>query len=293
MKALIIGASGLVGSHLMQACHRRGWDVVGTYHNFSQSGLMRLQLTDAADVQSLVQQSQPDVVFLPAFRSNVDYCEQHPDETYQINVAGSLNVARAARDAGAKLVFYSSDYVFNGRGGPYREADEPDPICAYGWQKLEVERKISKLLENFLILRVTVVYGHEAQDKNFVSRLVKTLEGGQVLKVPQDQVGSPTLVDDIAEASCRLVEAGATGIFHVAGPERMSRYQFAVEVARVFGLPAENIVPVTTAELGQAALRPLEAGMVCEQLAKTLNWNLRGVVEGLEYLKQNQAYVSI
>ena len=114
-----------------------------------------------------------------------------------------------------------------------------------------------------------------------------------MLKVPQDQFGSPSLVDDIAEASCRLVEVGAKGIFHVVGPDRMSRYHFAMEVAKVFGLPTQQILPVTTAQLRQEAQRPLEAGMICDRLVQTLNWNLRGTAEGLAYLKQTHAYVSI
>ena len=288
MKTLIIGSSGLVGSHLLQTCQSRGWDVLGTYHTFVQQGLMPLKLTDRDEVRSLIQKSQPDVVFLPAFRSNVDYCEQNPEETYQINVVGCLNVAQATRDVGAKLVFYSSDYVFNGNAGPYLETDEADPICVYGRQKLEVEQKIAELCENYLILRITVVYGYEAQAKNFVVRLITNLKNGQTMKVPQDQVGSPTLVDDIAEASCRLVEAGAIGIFHVAGSDLMNRYQFAVEVAKVFGLSTENIVPVMTSDLGQVAPRPLKAGMKCDRLVKTLNWNLCGVGDGLEYFKQTQ-----
>jgi dTDP-4-dehydrorhamnose reductase len=288
MKTVIIGASGLVGSHLLQTCQSRGWDVLGTYHTFAQPGLIPLKLTDSDEVRSLIQKSQPDVVFLPAFRSNVDYCEQNPEETYQINVVGCLNVAQATGDVGAKLVFYSSDYVFNGNAGPYLETDEAEPICVYGRQKLEVEQKIAELLENYLILRITVVYGYEAQAKNFVVRLITNLKNGQTMKVPQDQVGSPTLVDDIAEASCRLVEAGATGIFHVAGPDLMNRYQFAVEVAKVFGLSTENIVPVMTSDLGQVAPRPLKAGMRCDRLQQTLNWNLRGVVDGLNYLKNAQ-----
>ena len=288
MKTVIIGASGLVGSHLLQTCQSRGWDVLGTYHTFAQPGLIPLKLTDSDEVRSLIQKSQPDVVFLPAFRSNVDYCEQNPEETYQINVVGCLNVAQATGDVGAKLVFYSSDYVFNGNAGPYLETDEAEPICVYGRQKLEVEQKIAELLENYLILRITVVYGYEAQAKNFVVRLITNLKNGQTMKVPQDQVGSPTLVDDIAEASCRLVEAGATGIFHVAGPDLMNRYQFAVEVAKVFGLSTENIVPVMTSDLGQVAPRPLKAGMRCDRLQQTLNWNLRGVVDGLNCLKNAQ-----
>jgi dTDP-4-dehydrorhamnose reductase len=284
MKALIIGASGLIGSHLIQTCQARGWDAIGTYHNFAQPTLSFLELTNVEAVRSLIQTSQPDVIFLPAYLSNVDYCELHPEQTYQINVVGSLNVAIAAREVAAKLVFYSSDYVFNGEQGPYTETDAPDPICIYGQQKLEIEQKISHLWDDFLILRVTVVYGWEAQGKNFVNRLVKSLKSDLTVKVPQDQIGSPTLVNDIAEASCRLVETNAKGVFHVAGTDCIDRYQFALEVAKKFNLPAEQIIPVITSELGQAARRPLKAGMKCDRLKQALEWQPRGTMEGLTFL---------
>jgi len=286
-KILVIGASGLVGSHLRQTCLARNWDVIGTYHNFAQPDLTFLELTDRSAVRSILHTTQPNIVFLPAYRSNVDYCELHPDETYQINVVGSLNVATAAREVGAKFVFYSSDYVFNGENGPYSETDTPDPICVYGDQKLEIEQKIAHLIEDWLILRITVVYGWEAQNKNFVSRLIKTLQNDQMIKVPQDQIGSPTLVNDIAEASCRLVEANANGIFHVAGTGWIDRYQFALEVAKAFNLPTDNIQPVLTAELGQAARRPLKAGMKSDRLNQSIECKFQSISEGLNILRTN------
>jgi len=288
MKALVIGASGLVGSYLIQTCHQRGWQVTGTYHNFAQPNFLPLEITDKVAVRSLLQQLQPNVVFLPAFCSNVDYCEQHPEETYQINVVGCLNVAQATRDVGAKLVFYSSDYVFNGENGPYQETDQPDPICVYGRQKLEVEQKISELLDDYLICRIAWVYGQEEQGKNFVLRVISTLKNNQIIRVPQDQIGSPTLANDIAEASCRLVEVGAQGLFHTTGIDCMNRYQFALKVAEVFGLQTDTLLPVMTSEFNQAAPRPLKCGMRCDRLHQTLNWNSRGVVDGLNCLKNAQ-----
>lgn len=288
MKVLVIGASGLVGSHLLQTCQQRGWNVTGTYQNFAQAGLIHLRITDDVGVRALITEYQPEVVFLPAFISNVDYCEQNPEETYQINVIGCLNVAQATQEVGAKLVFYSSDYVFNGENGPYQETDKPDPICVYGRQKLEVEQKISELLDNYLICRIAWVYGHENQGKNFVLRLISTLTNNQIIRVPQDQIGSPTWANDIAEASCRLLEVGARGMFHTTGIDCMNRYQFALKVGEVFGLQTDTLVPVMTSEFNQAAARPLKCGMRCDRLHQTLNWNSRGVVDGLNYLKNAQ-----
>jgi dTDP-4-dehydrorhamnose reductase len=187
---------------------------------------------------------------------------------------------------GAKLVFYSSNYVFNGENGPYQETDQPDPILVYGRQKLEVEQKISELLDNYLIGRIAWVYGHENQGKNFVLRLISTLKNNQIIRVPQDQIGAPTLANDIAEASCRLVEVGATGLFHTTGSDCMNRYQFALGVAEVFGLQTETLLPVMTSELNQVAARPLKCGMRCDRFVQTLNWNLRGVTNALTYLKE-------
>lgn len=287
MKGIIIGASGLVGSYLWKTGKQGGWDLVGTYHKFAQPELVPLKLTESEAVRALLLKTKPEVIFLPAFLSNVDYCEQHPEETYQINVTGCLNVIKTAQELDSKLVFYSSDYVFDGESGPYRETDKPNPICVYGKQKLEVEQNIAEILDDYLILRITVVYGWEIQGKNFVSRLLKSLKENKPVKVPQDQIGSPTLVNDIAEASYRLVEAGARGIFHIAGSEVMSRYDFALEVAKVFQLPRDNIIPVLTPDLGQPAPRPLKAGMICDRLTDTINWCLSNPYEGLSYLKSD------
>jgi dTDP-4-dehydrorhamnose reductase len=178
--------------------------------------------------------------------------------------------------------------VFNGENGPYQETDQPDPICVYGRQKLEVEQKISELLDDYLICRIAWVYGQEEQGKNFVLRVISTLKNNQIIRVPQDQIGSPTLANDIAEASCRLLEADAKGLFHTTGSDCMTRYQFALKVVEVFGLQTDTLVPVMTSEFNQAAPRPLKCGMRCDLLHQTLNWNLRGVVDGLTYLQETK-----
>ena len=118
--------------------------------------------------------------------------------------------------------------------------------------------------------------------------MISTLKNNQTLRVPQDQIGSPTLVDDIAEASCRLIEGGAKGLFHTTGSEWMNRYQFAIQIAEMFGLDTDLIIRVNTSEFNQVAPRPLKCGMRCDRLTQTLNWNLRGVVEGLNHFQQTQ-----
>ncbi|MDD4627961.1 MAG: SDR family oxidoreductase [Candidatus Peribacteraceae bacterium] len=288
MKAAVIGASGLVGSHLMKTCKDRGWDVMGTYSEHAQKGLIPLHMADPASIEEAMQKMKPEVVFLTAFNPNADYCEEHPKETWETNVQGNANVIEASQRIGAKTVYYSSDYIFNGKSGPYEEDATPDPICEYGKQKLAVEQMIRRLTKNHLIIRTTVVYGWEEQGKNFFCNLLAHLERGEEMKVPSDQIGTPTLVNDLAEASCSLVEVGASGIVNVAGPDRMSRYEFALHIARIFDLPVSKIIPVTTMELKQPARRPLNAGLLYDRLFQLANLQMKGVETGIRYLKETE-----
>jgi dTDP-4-dehydrorhamnose reductase len=229
---------------------------------------------------------EPGWVLLPAANPNVELCERDPAGTRRVNVEGVRVVAQSCRDHGARLLFFSSDYIFDGRGGPYREEDEARPIQEYGRQKWEAEGLVREILpDRHLIARVTVVYGWEKQGKNFLARLRRTLASGETLPVPQDQIGSPTLVDDLADAVWSLVETGAAGTFHVAGPDWISRYEFALAAARTFGLPGERIVPCATPSLGQAAPRPLRAGMVSERAERLIGRRMLGVQQGLSRLK--------
>jgi dTDP-4-dehydrorhamnose reductase len=249
--------------------------------------LQTLDVTEPSAVASLLRTLRPELIFLPAANPNVDLCETDPEGTRRVNVEPVRTVAELAAELGSSVVFYSSDYVFDGYAGPYVESDTPNPISQYGQQKLNAENLLRGILPNkHLTLRVTVVYGWERQGKNFVARLVRTLRQGNALRVPADQIGSPTLVDDIAEASWTLAVQGACGTLHLAGPDLVDRFTFAQQAAQVFGLDAELIQPVSTAELGQAAPRPLRAGMVSDRAETLLNRRLIGVAEGLASLRE-------
>jgi dTDP-4-dehydrorhamnose reductase len=251
--------------------------------------MYQVDIRDGRAVGALVAEWRPDVVYLPASLTNVDYCELHPDEAYEINVAGVCNVVRATKDVGAGLVYLSSDYVFDGSCGPYAEGDPARPICVYGWQKLLGEHYIALHASRFLVVRTTVVYGWESQGKNFIQRLVESLRKGDRVQVPLDQVGSPTYGPNLAEAIVELVEKGCQGLFHVVGPKLVSRYDLAVAAAGAFGLDPAMVVPVSTRDLGQAAPRPLNAGMVVDKAHSVLETRLKDYVEGLAMMAREQA----
>jgi len=278
---LIIGASGQVGEHLALAASLAEFETLGTYYSHPVEGMQQLDIRNRSDVQSLLTTVRPAVVYLPASLTNVDYCEMHPEKGYAANVIGVCNVVQAVNDIGARLVYFSSDYIFDGKAGPYHEDDPANPICEYGQQKVIAEHYVALHACDYLIVRTTVVYGWERQRKNFVCRLLSALEAGNILRVPVDQVGNPTYTPNLAQAVIELVCSGAKGVYHVVGPERVNRYEFACEAARAFGLDASLVKGVPTCELGQVAPRPLNAGMVAKKAANELKISLVGYKEGL------------
>ncbi|MDB4950373.1 MAG: rmlD 2 [Gemmatimonadetes bacterium] len=285
-RALVLGASGLVGSHLLRAAAERGHLVVGTSHAQDVPGLVPLDVRDGDAVRKLVRDTGADIVFHAAASPNVDACEADPEGTAAVNVGGVRTAAEAAREVGARMVFFSSDYVFDGERGPYVETDPVNPIQEYGRQKVAAEAVCREVLPDaHLILRVTVVYGWERQGKNFVARLVRTLSEGGAMRVPADQFGSPTLADDLGDAAWELVDRDARGTFHVAGRDRVDRLAFARAAARAFGLPEGGIQGVTTAELGQRAPRPLNAGMRSGRAEAVIGRPMLGVDAGLSVLR--------
>ncbi len=281
---LVIGASGQVGEHLLRTLGAEG---AGTYLEHPVAGLHRLDARDERATAALIDELGAEVVYLTASEPNVDLCEREPEATRAINVAVVEAAARACRATGARLVFFSTDYVFDGRGGPYGEEDEPRPLCEYGRQKLEGER-LALALEGAIVVRTAVVYGWERQGKNFVVRLIAGNRAGERWRVPADQVGSPTYAPNLAEAAVALARARAAGIFHVAGAAAVDRYTFALEAARVFSLDATLIEPVRTADLDQAAARPLQAALRVDKTAKTIGLPLLAYPDGLRAMLRAQ-----
>jgi dTDP-4-dehydrorhamnose reductase len=264
------------------ALRRSGHDAYGTYQRYAIPGLLPVDIRSRAAVGALVERLRPQVVLLPAALTHVDRCETHPEESIAVNVAP----ARCLAETGLRLVFFSSDYVFAGDAGPYRETDVAAPANVYGRHKLLAEEALPT---DALIARTTVVYGVEAQQKNFVYRLLSTLGAGNTLDVPIDQIGSPTYAPNLADAAVHLIDAGARGIYHIAGPDRVDRYEFARAAARVFGLDEGLLRPVETRDLGQPARRPLDAGLVSDKAQALLPFPLIGYEEGLRRMRETLA----
>lgn len=282
MRVCVIGASGFIGSAVHSAC---GAEAIGTYCSHPGAGLRQLDIRDAAAVGQLVSAVRPQLIIHPAAQPHVDWCEDHVEESYAVNVIGTRNVAVAARAAGARYVFFSTDYVFNGHAGPYREDAAPDPPNVYGRHKLEAEHIIADTLDDYLIVRVCNVYGFEPAGKNFVMALLARSRRGEPMSVPSDQWANPTYAGNLVVAVRELAQSVHRGILHVVGPEYLDRVSFARLACATLGLDPGFLRPHLTAELGQRAPRPLRGGLDSTKARTILATPLLGPQQGLERLK--------
>ncbi len=201
----------------------------------------------------------PDAIVHCAAKTNVDWCEQNPADSYAVNVIGTLNVISASQ--GVPVVLISTDYVFDGKNGPYTEDDLRDPINIYGKQKAEAE---DLMRPQDLICRTTVLYGLGGHNKiDFVFWVRHELYEPQFwISTCWDQWGTPTYAENLATMIRALIKAGYSGIWHTAGAACISRLQFARIIANVFGLDEHRIRPESTIELGQVAKRPRHGGLI-------------------------------
>lgn len=264
MKTLILGASGLVGGNCLHYFTQKGWDCLGTHFSFETDNTQFYNTLDPTDPSNADLESfNPELIVHCGALTWVDYCEENVEESYEKTVLSTLNALELANHFNAKFVYLSTDYVFDGQKGFYTEADEVNPLGVYAKHKLEAENHIRGKLRDHLICRITNVYGNEIRGKNFISRLSENMQKGEAmeLKLPYDQYATPVNAADVARAIYLLVESKKSGLYHLASTDYLNRVQLAERVSHHFGHDQVSIIPITTAELNQAAKRPLIGGM--------------------------------
>jgi len=289
-RIMVTGAAGLLGRKLLQGM-RDGFDVFAVdIHKPSDAAdraFYQLDIADRESLSALMRHVQPRVVVHTAAFTNVDGCETERALAWRVNVEGTANVAEACREVGTKLVHLSSDYVFDGTAGPYGEDDDPHPICYYGVTKWESERRVRAILDDYIIARTTILYGYATNARpNFATWVISMLTSGKRIRVVTDQVGTPTLADNLAEMIARAIALDKQGVYNMVGRELIDRYRFAVKIAEGFGLDPSLIEPVTSDQLQQTAQRPPRAGLTMERTTRQLGLQALGVEEGLLVLKR-------
>jgi len=285
-KVLITGASGLLGRKLARALSE-AYLVIPTHSTHpAHPDSVRMDIVDRNEVARVLRTAKPELVVHAAAETNVDMCETNRALAWSVNAEGTRNIAEACGKASAKLVYISTDYVFDGEKGLYSEEDKANPVNYYGVTKLEGERFVTDICEDFVIARASVLYGWHPGRMNFATWVIDSLKSGKRISVAEDHYNSPTLAENLAEAILKIVEAEATGLYHIAGSERISRYDFAMETAEVFGLDRSLVTPVKMQDLKiWVAKRPRDSSLSVYKARHELKVGLLDVYEGLRQMR--------
>lgn len=287
-KLLVVGSSGLLGNRIIEIGRNR-FETFGTYskHKVGGDNSYRLDSVDRDAVFMLVGEISPDFVIDTHALTNVDYCETHNEEAWAVNVEGSRNIAEASEKINAKYVFLSSDNVFDGKKERYVETDKVNPLNYYGKTKAAVEEMLSSSDMDYLVIRTSVLYGVGGVGKaSFATWLLSKLRNGEQVRVVTDQRNNPTFTDSLVEFMLRLCDTGKKGVFHVAGKNCVSRYEFSLKIADMFGLDRNLILPTTSSMLGQIAERPEAVDLSVEKAERISGLTVPDIGEGIGLFKR-------
>ncbi|MBU3176430.1 SDR family oxidoreductase [Clostridium estertheticum] len=281
-KVLIIGASGFLGKEVCNVFQLdKNYETCGTYSKTKTDSFEYLDITELKSISRAFLKIRPDIVIVTAALTNVEYCETNREETYKINVLGIENLVKVSKQYKCRVIYISSEYVFDGVNGPYDEKDKVNPINYYGETKLQGEEIIQREVDDYLIVRTTVVYGWDLNSKNFIMQLIKNFGKNKDMRVPMDQISSPTYCPNLSQMIKECCDKNISGILNLVGSDIIDRYSFAVNAAEILNLDRKLLVPIQTKCLRQIAKRPLNAGLKVNKVSEILENKPMSIIEGL------------
>jgi dTDP-4-dehydrorhamnose reductase len=290
-RILIIGSNGMLGQRLAEHFSVQNNIELLCSSNEAASLIPDVQYTQVniahkGEVKELILGFVPDFVINAAAYTNVDKAETERELVWKINVAGTDNIALYSWTIDAHLVHISTDYIFDGKSGPYTENDKPNPISYYGRSKLASENSIYASGVRYTILRTNVLYGPAKYGRpDFVKWVVASLRDKKEIKIVTDQINNPTYIDDLVQGIEKICTTNKEGIYNIGGNELLSRFDFTIRIAKYFGLDTQLIKPILTKELNQPAARPLNSGLINLKAETELDYKPRSIEESLNNMK--------
>jgi len=289
LKVLVTGANGLLGSKLVEALST-SYEVFPTDNAqavYSKS--MRMDIADANEVLEIFSEVRPDAVIHAAAETNVDKCETDRGLAWRVNAEGTRNISQACAKIEAKLIYMSTDYIFDGEKGLYTEYAQANPLNYYGLTKLKGEEFVRELCHDYVIARTSVLYGWHPRKLNFATWVIDSLKDGKRISVVNDHYNSPTLSDNLAEMIQRALKVHLSGVYHMAGGERISRYNFALKIAEMFDLDKALISPMKVADLeAWIAKRPRDSSLCVDKIRKEVGIEPLNLDEALRRMKKGE-----
>lgn len=291
MKILITGANGFLGYYLVQQLLEKKISVIATgkgecrlpFTHDRNFQWLPMDFTDPFSVHDVFENIKPDVVIHAGAMSKPDECEKDQMLAYLVNVEGTVQLLINAADLKSFFIFVSTDFVFDGERGMYNEMDEPRPVNYYGRTKLEAEEAVKEYEFEWAIARTVLVYGKNHSGHANILKIVKEkLEKGEEYNVVDDQVRTPTYVEDLAKGIVSIIEKKAKGIFHLSGKDILTPYQMAIKTAEHLGFNSSLIKRVTAASFTQPAKRPAKTGFIIDKARRELGYEPLSFEEGLK-----------
>lgn len=295
MRILITGSNGLLGQKLLHQLNKDQMQLIGI--DLGNENLVKdvtheyfkHDLTNRKTTIGTIRSLKPQIIVHTAAMTEVDRCEMEKELCWNVNVVATDQVVSAAQKIGSKVIFISSDYVFDGKKGPYDENDLPNPIGYYGRSKLAAENIVRGSGLNWVVVRTIVLYGNGVKVRSsFVTWLLDQLHKGKTVRIVDDQWGNSTIVDDLAAGIDRLITLDREGIYNIAGQDYMTRYEFALKIAELFDLNRELIIPISTSKLRQPAKRPKRSGLEIHKAERELYIKFRDAEDSLKLYKQQE-----
>jgi len=291
MNVLITGANGFLGYYLTEKLLGKGYAVIATGKGDCRLPFLQdnnffydsMDFTDPYAVHDVFQKYQPQVVIHGGAISKPDECELNQWQAYLVNVEGTVTTLVNAAEQKSFFVFVSTDFIFDGQKGMYKEEDEPAPVNYYGKTKLEAEELVKDYENKWAIVRTVMVYGKPMLSRaNILSIVKEKLEKGEAYNVVDDQVRTPTYVEDLTAGIVQIIETNAHGVYHLSGKDVMTPYEMACKAAEYLELDKTLIKRVTSDTFSQAAKRPARTGFNIDKARKELGFEPVSFEEGLK-----------
>ncbi len=293
MKILITGSNGLLGQKLVPLLVQQvDIQLIATSRGTNRMDFtdgyeyQSLDITDAQQVAEVIEKIRPDAIIHTAAMTNVDQCESEKDLCWAMNVKAVEYLVEACEKYQIFLCHLSTDFVFDGQSGPYREEDLPSPVSFYGWSKYAAEEVVKRSKCPWSIVRTVLVYGitNDMSRSNIILWVKSSLEQQKAIRVVTDQFRTPTLAEDLAMGCWLVVNKKAEGIFHISGKDFLTPYEMAIKTADFFQLDKSLISKVDAKNFAQPAKRPPRTGFVLDKAISVLEYNPVSFEEGIEVL---------
>lgn len=292
MKIIVTGANGLLGQTLIKLLLEKKYNIIGIGRGpgrlimaaLDGYSYKELDITDGPAVETFIVEEKPEIIVHAAAMTQVDQCELNKPDCYNINVTATRFIIDAAKAVHSKFLYVSTDFIFDGLNGPYKEDDEPAPVNYYGGTKLVAEKAVMESGLQWAIARTILVYGEAGMPgrPNILGWMKQNLESSKTINMVTDQWRTPTFVSDLANGILLMIEKNVTGIYHLSGEQQMTPYEMGVETAKFFGYDVSLVKQSSSPEIKQPAVRPPRTGFIIDKAKKELGYRPSTFQEGLK-----------